>query len=297
MKVGIIVVSFNHFLFTKACINSILAYTDSNSYKLCLVDNGSTDETKIWARSLLSDKVLDRFIDNDYNMGACKASNQGVSWALNEPDLTHIMVMANDHIVTEDWLPPLLLSEFDCTNPFVFHSVSEIRALYPKIGPIVEKYKPLRLKYLQEDNVDNMIHVIKQTYGDLNKFVDAYKADNISDPYIPTERTFWPGLIIYKKKVIEKVGLKDEEYLKYDLASYADIDYYLRVHLAGFSSGMAMLSYVHHWGSITTRKLGLKQDKGSAGYVNNELGAYRYFIKKWGVDPHNLTPLLKKGEQ
>jgi len=291
MKAAIIVISYNHFLFTKACIESILSNTAREDYELCLVDNGSEDETKDWANKLCDAGVIDHFISNAENVGACKASNQGTEWALSNINLTHIVVMANDHLLTNNWLTYIFDSPYDCTIPFVFHSVVEVRALYPKIGHFVEKYKPLRVKYLQVDDEEKMELVLRETYGDLDVFLKNYRLDNVMTPYIKTKRILWPGLIIYKREVLEEVGLKDEEFLKYDLASYSDIDHYLRVYLAGFSSGVSMLSYVHHWGSITTRKLGLSQDKG--GYVNNENAAYGYFVKKWATDPHDLSDYIK----
>lgn len=296
MKVGIIVISFNHYLFTKYCIDSIVENTDRDLYKLCLVDNGSTDYTKTWAGVSTHNGTLDHFINNDTNFGACKASNQGVEWCLQQEDLTHILVMANDHIVTRGWLNYMLEAPFDCVNPFVFHSVKEIRALCPWIGKYVEKYKPLRLKHLQEDNESDMNYVLEKTYNtSLNEFSELFAIINRKFPYAKFTFIPWPGLIMYKREVIEEVGMKDEEYLKFDLASYADIDYYVRVYKAGFTSGLTKLAYVHHWGSITTRKLGLKQEI-QTGYKNNERGAYMHFIDKWGCDPHNLTPLLKEGD-
>lgn len=291
MKAAIIVISYNHFLFTKACIDSIVYNTDINDYELCLVDNGSVDETKEWANKLCDEGIIDKFISNDKNVGACKASNQGTEWALPNINLTHIVVMANDHILTNNWLTYIFNSPYDCTIPFVFHSVTEVRSLYPKIGYFVEKYKPLRIKHLQVDNEEKMELVLGETYGDFDVFLKNYHLDNIGTPYIKTKRILWPGLIVYKREVLESVGLKDEEFLKYDLASYADIDHYLRVYLAGFSSGVSMLSYVHHWGSITTRKLGLSQDVG--GYKNNENKAYKYFVEKWNADPHDLSYYIK----
>lgn len=293
MKVGIIVISFNHYLFTKFCIDSIERNTPRELYKICLVDNGSIDYTKTWAGVSVNNGNLDHFINNDKNFGACKASNQGVKWCLEQDDLTHILVMANDHVVTPGWLESMLTAPYDCINPFVFHSVSHIRALYPTIGKLIDGYKKLRLKYLQEDNEEHMNYVLNTTYGNLDEFSKIFTDKFSENPF----RTFhfipWPGLILYKKEVINEVGLKDEEFLKFDLASYADIDYYVRVYRAGFSSGLVMTSYVHHWGSITTRKLGLKQEN-TTGYKNTEQGAYQYFIKKWGCNPHNLGPLLKK---
>jgi len=297
MKVGIIIISFNHYLFTKFCLDSIINNTPRDLYSICLVDNGSTDSTKEWATTLKKDGRLDHFISNDTNLGACKASNQGVSWALDQSELTHILVMANDHIVTKGWLPNMLKSPFDCVNPFVFHSIKQIRALHPPIGSVIDGYKKLRLQYLQEDNEGLMNHVLTTTYnGKLEKFAKTFTNSFVLDPFVSSTFILWPGLIMYKRKVIETVGLKDEEYLKFDLASYADIDYYVRVYKAGFTSGLTKGAYVHHWGSITTRKLGLKQEH-SNGYINNERGAYNYFIKKWKCDPHNLVPLVKQKNQ
>lgn len=283
MKVAIIVVSFNHFLFTKACIESIVKNSPKGLYEICLVDNGSKDGTVEWAKEVC------KVISNEENLGACRASNQGVEWALNRDDFTHIMVMANDHVVTNGWLLPMFNAPADCVNPFVFHSVVEIRQMYPEIGPVVEKYKKLRLRYLQEDSQKDMDYVLKETYGNIEEFAQKFREEHLFNPYRVVDRVLWPGLVMYRRKVFEEVGLKDEEYLKFDLASYSDIDHYVRVRLAGFTSCVVMTSYVHHWGSITTRKLGLKQEDNLGGYKNNESGAKNYFVNKWGCDPHNLN--------
>lgn len=292
MKVAIIVISFNHFLFTKSCIESIVKNTTKDLYEICLVDNGSKDATVEWAKN-----NCDFVISNDRNLGACKASNQGLEWSLKQDRFTHMLVMANDHIVTNKWLDEMLKAPTECVNPFVFHSVKEIRNLDNEIGKFIDKYKPLRLKHLQTDSEIDMNYVLRETYNDIEDFAKIFRKKHLSNPYIITDRILWPGLILYKRDVLEKVGLKDEEYLKYDLASYADIDHYLRVNLSGFKSCITMTSFVHHWGSITTRKLGLRSEATIGGYKNNESAAYNYFIKKWGLNPHNLNSvLIKSGE-
>jgi glycosyltransferase involved in cell wall biosynthesis len=53
--VGIVVISFNHLIFTKRCIDSIIKHTPRDLYKLCLVDNGSIDGTKEWASVLYNE--------------------------------------------------------------------------------------------------------------------------------------------------------------------------------------------------------------------------------------------------
>jgi GT2 family glycosyltransferase len=266
--VGIIVVSCGHYPFTKFCIESIIRNTPRDLYRLCLVDNGSQDATKPWAKKLLSDCVLDRFIDNEKNLGACKAANQGTIWCLeNNYD---VLICANDHVVTPNWLPPLIEAPFEHSNPFVFYSVKFFRNL-ASIGQRIDRYKRLRVKYLQEDTYENLPFVLNEIYKDHNGidgfaefFVEKYK----NNPYKKVNMTQWPGFVYYRNYVVEKTGLRDEEFLKFTLAGYADIDYYMRLSKLGFSIGVVKTSFVHHWGSITTRKNGLRPD--NSRYKNSD---------------------------
>jgi GT2 family glycosyltransferase len=278
MKTGIVVVSYNHFPFTKYCIESILAHTPKDLYKLCLADNGSIDGTKEWANQLLDWEILDHFISNDSNLGACKAANQGKVWSLEDDETDSTIIMANDHVVTSGWLEPLREAPADHCNAFTFFSTPNMRRLDKEIGSYLDRYKVLRVRYLQEDDEDNMVKVLKDLYGNIHQFSLKFKERHIYKPYIEFKETDWTGLVYYNNYVIDKVGLKDEEFLKYDKASHADIDYKIRIAKAGFTFVVAMQSYVHHWGSITTRKTGLKND---GLYKNEESKAGRYYQEKW----------------
>lgn len=291
---GIIVISCNHFPFTKFCVESILRNTDKGLYRLCLVDNGSTDQTKVWARDLKNKGLLDNFIDNSKNLGACKAANQGTIWCLeNNYD---VLICANDHIVTPNWLEPIIGAPFDHVNPFVFYSVRFFRNL-GKIGSMIDRYKVLRVKYLQNDNEDNMNIVLKElygSYGGIDGYAKIFREQFITDPYRSVNMTQWPGLVYYKNALVNKVGLRDEEFLKFTLAGYADIDYQYRISLSGAAIGIAKTSYVHHWGSITTRKNGLVDKKDR--YKNSdfdvrkrdERAAIEYLNKKYGKSLKDL---------
>lgn len=46
MKTSIIIVTYNNLNYTKDCIESILKYTDHNSYEIIVIDNNSSDDTK-----------------------------------------------------------------------------------------------------------------------------------------------------------------------------------------------------------------------------------------------------------
>lgn len=258
--VGIIVISCGHFPFTKKCVESIIANTPRYEYRLCLVDNGSLDRTKPWAKSMVKDGWIHNFIDNPKNLGACAAANQGTIWALNHD--YDILIVANDHVVTPGWLEPLLRAPSDCANPFIFYSVRFFRDL-GGVGILIDHYKDIRIKYLQDDDEAKLEKALLETYGPggINDYAFEFTDAHNKDPYAKTKMTIWPGFVYYRNYVVENVGLRDENFLKYSLAGGADIDYQYRVYKAGYTNSIAMQSYVHHWGSITTRKNGLKPDK------------------------------------
>jgi GT2 family glycosyltransferase len=215
-------------------------------------------------------------------MGTCAAGNKGRLWVLNEDFLDSIVVIANDHIVSDGWLQPLINMPADYGNPFVFMSMDFFTKLDSVVNvEMVNKYKDLRIKYLQEDIEENLTKVLKETYGDFDDFVSDYKKRHVDNLYIETKFKQWPGIVFYRKYILEKVGLEDEEFLKYTLAGGADVDYSIRIALAGFKCVVAMQSFAHHWGSISTRKMGLKSDGYRPGYVSKWPQAVEYLRNKW----------------
>ena len=304
--VGIAVISFNHFVFTKRCVESILNYTKAGTYKLCLIDNGSWDQTKQWAKSLEKDGLL-TFIDNEKNLGACKAANQGKIWALEDSVIRDVVIMANDHIVSKDWLLPFEDVMIDYANPFTFFSNKYFIGLDSVVNrEFANKHRRLRTKYFQnQEREEDLDKVIIDLYGNYDDFVEKFKSRHFDKRYIPTRVSKWTGLTFYRRYVIEEVGLKDEEFLKYSLAGYADVDYQLRCSVAGFKFYVAMQSYAHHWGSITMRKTGLVADetfnKGKLGQTDRA-GARKYFKKKWGslipgkiLEKHGILKINQEG--
>ena len=55
-KVSITVLAYNRLEKTKRCIDSLLKYTKNIDYELILIDNGSTDDTFEYFKSLKFDK-------------------------------------------------------------------------------------------------------------------------------------------------------------------------------------------------------------------------------------------------
>ncbi len=88
--VDIIIPCHNAHKYSKYCVNSIIEHTYSE-YKLIVIDNGSTDDTKDWSYVT---------IRNDKNLGFAKSINQGIKAG----DSEYICILNNDIIVTPYWL-------------------------------------------------------------------------------------------------------------------------------------------------------------------------------------------------
>ena len=96
---SIIIVTFNQLEYTRRCVESIQRLTDE-PYELIFVDNGSSDGTVAYLKSLAGATV----IENTDNRGFPAAVNQGIAAAKG----SRILLLNNDTIVTTGWLRRML---------------------------------------------------------------------------------------------------------------------------------------------------------------------------------------------
>jgi GT2 family glycosyltransferase len=99
--VAIVMLTWNGLAITKACLESIWAHTEGVDYHLVIVDNGSTDGTREWLRTL-PDITL---IENATNAGFTRGNNQGMQAVPPDHD---VLMLNNDTVVTQaHWLARL----------------------------------------------------------------------------------------------------------------------------------------------------------------------------------------------
>ena len=106
LMVSIIILTHNQLEYTRLCIESIYKYT-TESYQLILVDNGSTDGTVEYLKSVVSHKSsIDshKLICNQKNLGFARGCNQGIE----EASGSYILLLNNDVVVTDGWLKRML---------------------------------------------------------------------------------------------------------------------------------------------------------------------------------------------
>ena len=103
-KVSIVIPAYNKWQFTYHCLRSIQENTQKIEFEVIVVDNASSDDTK-----LLFEKVTNvKYLRNDENLGFSRACNQGARAAKGK----YLLFLNNDTVVKKHWLQPLV-SELD----------------------------------------------------------------------------------------------------------------------------------------------------------------------------------------
>ena len=84
-EISIIILTLNNISFIKSCLYSIFAQEGYQNFEIIVVDNGSKDDTVTFIKENYPQIIL---IENQTNLGACKARNQGIEVAKGEWILT-----------------------------------------------------------------------------------------------------------------------------------------------------------------------------------------------------------------
>jgi GT2 family glycosyltransferase len=215
---SIIIPTYNNLPYLKGCIASLIRHTEQ-PYEVIVIDNGSTDGTEAYLKSLLGRQRLRYKRFND-NLGFAGGVNQGLLMAKG----TSIVILNNDTVLTRNWLANLLTC---------LHSSPTIGL----VGPVTN--------YLSNDQRINV------NYRNL-KEMHAFAADyNQSDPARWRRSTDIMGFCIaLRRDVLMRVGYMDEGY---SIGTCEDVDFYLRIRLLGLELVIAEDTFIHHYGSVTMR--------------------------------------------
>jgi len=132
MKTSIVLITYKLPQYLDLCIRSIRMHT--RDYELIIVNNGQDKATE----KLLSKYRNINVINNEKNLGYCKALNQGVKAATNE----FVILGTNDIIVTPKWLD-ILHKVYEVNKPsnpglvgtYFIHASGLQDAIRGKINP------------------------------------------------------------------------------------------------------------------------------------------------------------------
>jgi GT2 family glycosyltransferase len=203
-KVAIVVLNWNGYHYTKACVESLERITWPN-YEIIVVDNGSTDDS---ARKLREDFPRHQILANPTNLGFARGHNVGIRRALAD-GADYVLLLSNDFVVTPGFLEPALaLAESDARIGMIG-------------GKIYLLEQPGRLWYAggRISRLRGMVKVYGARRKDRGQYERIRRISFVSG-----------AKMLIKRAVLQNVGLLPEEYF----FGIEEWDYSVAVGRAGY---------------------------------------------------------------
>lgn len=214
LKTSIVILTYNELPLTKLCLASIKKYTAEKDIEMIIVDNGSSDGTVDYLKSIPSIKT----IFNEKNLGFGKGCNQGLDIATGDT----VLFLNNDTIVTKNWLQSMLT---------LLYSDEKIGMVGP-VSNYVSGPQRIAVDYNTIDRIDD--------------FSNSYCQKNVGKSKRVMRLVGF--CLLVKKEVLDKIGGFDE---RFEYGSFEDDDLCLRTLIEGYQLRIAYDSFVHHHGHAT----------------------------------------------
>jgi len=248
---SIIIPVFNQHEITLECLEAIKKNT--KGYEIILVDNGSTPPFfKVNDDIIEIDGVDYKAIRNETNLGFPVAVNQGIKAARGEV----IVLLNNDVIVTKNWAELLLEHLYS----------------YAIVGPVTNYCAGLQRVSIP----------VYQDEQELNREAEKWAYANHGEGScqgLNREVNWIIGFCMaFKKSLWEEIGPFDESLWP---CSGEELDFCAKAKKNGHKIGIALDTYVHHYGSVTFKGMenaGMVNYKGTCD--RNDL----HLAEKWGEE-------------
>lgn len=241
---SIVVVTYDNLVFTRLCLESVLANTRETGYELVVVDNGSGDDTPEYLATLAERNSHVRVILNGGNLGFAPAANEGLALARGE----HLVILNNDTLVPPGWLSRLLP-----------HLEDETLGL---VGPVTNRI-----------GNEAEIQADYRTWAEFLRFSERRARDRSGEEVdIQVAAMF---CLAMRRDVYEQLGPLDE---RYEIGLLEDDDYSERARRAGYRVRCADDVFVHHFSEASFGKLVPTGEYAEILQENK-----RRYAKKWGA--------------
>ncbi len=246
--VSFLVQAYNHLDYTKRCVESLLKnIPEGLNCELILWDNGSTDETAEYFKSVHPTKIFQSHIN----------------WAAGEAPLRIIegkycFRICNDVIV----LPNAIENALACMT-----SDDQIAWVVPTTP-----------------NVSNL-QTIPMGYATEEEMIAEARKNNIQDPYRWEQRTRLcdPISLCRTAAFYSRDGICSEGYLNRDGNMFPDDRRAILLRRRGKRMVLAKDAYCHHFGSVTL-KSEIEKQNTEKFYLEGRRGFYDWFgIDPWGT--------------
>lgn len=213
-KVTIIILTWNGLAYTKRCLETLRERTVFPDYEVVVVDNGSTDGTVEYLRSL----PWLRLFENDRNLGFVRGNNRALAASGGDSDF--VLLNNDTEIIHPEWLLQLQASAY----------------LAPEVGIVGTRLRRPDGMLLHAGTYMPLETFWGQQVGSGEKDINQFNAD------AEVEGVVFACAYI-KREVYERVGPLDEDYFSY----FEDSDYCLKARRHGFKVVCCgSVTLIHH---------------------------------------------------
>jgi len=247
----IIIANYNGEKYLKRCLESV-KNTKYNSYKVCIVDDGSTDSSLKIVNSFK--ETLDLEIINQNHGGASKARNIAINKFQEDYDV--LVFLDNDTQVDPDWLNAL-------ENKFM--SSKDIGAL-----------QCLLIDFENRNKIQsNGVYLIPQVCWGISRQAgeDASKLDLNSVPCAAIS-----AALAVRSYVVKEIGTFDEKLS----VSTEDLDYTWRIWIYGYSILNCPNSKVYHYSKNIADRKSMNVNLKSQ-YFHITKNSFRTLLKNYSI--------------
>jgi GT2 family glycosyltransferase len=252
---SIVIVSYDNLVFTRLCLESLLANTDYLAYEVIVVDNGSRDGSLEYLRRLAEQHTRVRLVINRRNVGFASACNQGLALAGGEV----LVLLNNDTMVPPGWLRGLVAQT-------QYERIGLVGAVTNRIGNEAE------------------VPTSYRTWGECLAFARNQALTRAGETLeIGTVTMFCMAM---RRDVHRLLGPLDTQF---EVGTLEDDDYSMRARAAGLKTICADDVFVHHFGEASFGKLIPTGEYADVLTRNKER-----FEQKWGRpwEPYRRRPSI-----
>ncbi len=221
-RIGIVIVNYNGIIHNQECIDSILNSSYSN-IEIIIVDNKSVDSSIEELERIYNENIT--VIKNTENLGFAGGTNIGIKYAISN-GCDYVLLLNNDTVIDKNMIGYMLKTSRENYNAVV--------------SPKIYYYEPSNVIWSAGGEINwNRGYTIQYGMGK----IDNGQWDD------KREVSFATGCcILIPRRVIEKVGLIQEEYFLY----FEDTDYCVNIRKCGFKIIYEPMAKMYHKVSATT---------------------------------------------
>ena len=252
-SVSVVVLTYNNWLYTQACLHSLFTRTDyPGQLEVVVTDNASSDETVAHLKDWAEREPRMKLVLNDQNLGFSAGNNAGLSAATGD----YLILLNNDTVVTRGWLLTMLR--------------------HFQADPLLGLLGPATNHIGNESKVPVNYETLEQMPG----AAQGWTLPHMGQTYPMRTLAFF--CVMMPRHVYQQVGPMDESFGR---GFFEDDDYCRRVEQLGLHMACADDVVVHHRLSASFDQVDNKERRML--FDRNRA----YYESKWGPwEPHRYRP-------